>query len=86
MTVQRSPEEIQREIEQARASLAATVDQLAERTNPKRLADLAKRTSIAWTKTPKGAAVVGGTTLLVTTADRGPDPRASAAGRNARTP
>ena len=66
MTVQRSPEEIQREIEEARSSLATTVDQLAERTNPKRLADLAKQNLIAWTRTPKGRAVVGGTTLLIT--------------------
>jgi hypothetical protein len=66
VTVQRSPEEIQREIEEARSSLATTVDQLAERTNPKRLADLAKQNLIAWTRTPKGKAVVGGTTLLIT--------------------
>ena len=66
MTVQRSPEEIQREIEEARSSLATTVDQMAERTNPKRLADLAKQNVIAWTRTPKGKAVVGGTTLLIT--------------------
>ena len=66
MTVQRSPEEIQREIEEARSSLATTVDQLAERTNPKRLADLAKQNLIAWTRTPKGKMVVGGTTLLIT--------------------
>ena len=66
MTVQRSPEEIQREIEQARASLASTVDELAERTSPKRLADLAKQNLKAWTKTPKGRAVIGGTALLVT--------------------
>jgi hypothetical protein len=66
VTVQRSPEEIQRDIEQARASLATTVDQLAERTNPRRLADLAKQNLIAWTKSPKGRAVVGGTTLFVT--------------------
>jgi Protein of unknown function (DUF3618) len=67
VTVQRSPDEIQHEIERARTSLAATVDQLAERTNPKRLANLAKSNVIAWTKSPKGAAIVGGTTLLVTT-------------------
>ena len=66
MTVQRSPEEIQREIDEARSSLASTVDQLAERTSPKRLADLAKQNLIAWTKTPKGKAVVGGATLFVT--------------------
>jgi len=66
VTVQRSPEEIQREIEEARSSLATTVDQLAERTNPKRLADLAKQNLIAWTRTPKGKAVVGGTTMLIT--------------------
>jgi len=66
VTVQRSPEEIQREIEEARSSLATTVDQLAERTNPKRLADLAKQNLIAWTKPPNCKAVVGGTTLLIT--------------------
>jgi hypothetical protein len=66
VTVQRSPEEIQREIEEARASLATTVDELAGRTNPKRLADLAKQNVINWTKTPKGRVVIGGTTLLVT--------------------
>jgi Protein of unknown function (DUF3618) len=66
VTVQRSPEEIQREIEEARSSLATTVDQLAERTNPKRLADVAKQNAKAWMKTPKGRAVVGGTTLLIT--------------------
>ena len=65
MTVQRSPEEIQREIEEARSSLATTVDQLAERTNPKRLADVAKQNLIAWMKTPKGRAVVGGTAVLI---------------------
>ena len=65
MTVQRSPEEIQREIEEARSSLATTVDQLAERTNPKRLADVAKQNLIAWTRTPKGRAVVGGTAVLI---------------------
>jgi uncharacterized protein DUF3618 len=66
VTVQRSPEEIQREIEETRASLATTVDQLAERTSPKRLADVAKQNVKAWMKTPKGRAVVGGTTLLIT--------------------
>ncbi len=38
MTQSRDPETIQREIEQTRAQLASTLDDLAERANPKRVA------------------------------------------------
>lgn len=62
---QRTAEEIQREIEQARASLAVAVDQLAERTNPKRLANEAKQSLLAKAQTPAGKAVIGGAGALV---------------------
>jgi hypothetical protein len=62
---ERSADEIQRDIEQARASLAVAVDQLAFRTNPKRLADGAKQSLISRAKTPQGKAVIGAAGLLV---------------------
>ena len=40
--VNRDPDTIKQEIDQARDQLAATVDSLAERANPQRLADDAK--------------------------------------------
>ena len=65
MAADRSADEIQRDIEQARASLASSVDQLAYRTNPKRVADNAKNTVIAKAQTPQGMAVIGGVSVLV---------------------
>jgi hypothetical protein len=62
---ERSADEIQRDIENARVSLASAVDQLAERTSPKRLADEAKQKLVARAKTPQGQAVLGGAGLLV---------------------
>ena len=41
---ERSADDIQRDIERSRAALAKAVDQLAYRTNPKRVADNAKQT------------------------------------------
>ncbi|MEV4601091.1 DUF3618 domain-containing protein [Amycolatopsis sp. CA-161197] len=38
----RDPETIEREIEQARTALAATLDQLGTKANPQKLADQAK--------------------------------------------
>lgn len=55
----RTAEDIQREIEQARSSLAAAVDQLAERTSPNRLAGQAKQSLISKAQTPAGKAVIG---------------------------
>jgi hypothetical protein len=40
--VARDPDTIQREIEQARDALAATLDQLGEKANPQKLVDTAK--------------------------------------------
>lgn len=65
MAGERNPEEIQRDIEQARASLAIAVDQLAYRTNPKRVADNAKKSLVAKAQTPQGMAVIGGAGALV---------------------
>ena len=62
----RSPEQIQQEIDAARESLASTLDELAFRTNPKRLSDQAKAKGQAFLQSPPGIAVVSGVGLLVT--------------------
>jgi hypothetical protein len=62
---ERSADEIQRDIENARVSLAAAVDQLAYRTNPRRLADNAKQALKDKAQTPQGKAVIGGAGALV---------------------
>jgi hypothetical protein len=56
---ERGPEQIQREIEQARMKLAGAVDQLAYRTNPKRVAENAKQTLRERAQSPAGRAVIG---------------------------
>ena len=61
----RSADEIQHDIEQARASLAVAVDELAYRTNPKRVLENTKQSLIAKARTPQGQAVIGGVGLLV---------------------
>ncbi|MDT4997483.1 MAG: hypothetical protein QOD45_1551 [Pseudonocardiales bacterium] len=65
MPDQRSAEEIQRDIQQARASLAVAVDQIAYRTSPKRVANNAKAALMAKARTPQGKAVLAGVGLLV---------------------
>ncbi len=65
----RSPDEVQAEIERTRHQLANTLDQLAQRTSPKRLADDTRTKVLATLNTPAGKAVVGavggGVLLLV---------------------
>lgn len=64
----RSPEEIQREINQAREALAGTLDQLVERANPKRIVESGKRSARDFFQSPKGKAViavVGGVVVLL---------------------
>jgi hypothetical protein len=56
---ERSADEIQREIERSRAALAETVDQLAYRTNPKRVGDKLRQTLREKAATPQGRAVIG---------------------------
>lgn len=61
----RDPEQIQREIESSRTQLAATLDELAEKVSPKRLAGEAKGTAVAFLQTPVGMALAGGVGLLL---------------------
>lgn len=62
---ERSADDIQREIEQARTGLANTVDRLAYRTSPKRIADDAKQTLRQKANTTPGRVVIGVTGGLV---------------------
>jgi hypothetical protein len=64
--VPRSPEQIQQEIDAARESLAATLDDLAFKTSPQRLKDQGKARAQAFLQSPPGIAVVSGVGLLVT--------------------
>ena len=61
----RDPEQIQRDIETSRAQLASTLDQLAERTSPKRLADQARESAVVFFTSPPGIAILGAIGLLV---------------------
>jgi hypothetical protein len=61
----RDPETIQREIEQARDALAGTLDQLADRYSPKAVADRGRRAVLARLQTPLGMALVGATAGLL---------------------
>ncbi|MGB8388979.1 DUF3618 domain-containing protein [Mycobacterium sp.] len=48
----RDPDTIKQEIDRARDELAATVDSLAERANPRRLADDLKARAVEFVKKP----------------------------------
>jgi Protein of unknown function (DUF3618) len=61
---ERSADEIQHDIENARASLAVSIDQLVFRTKPKRLADNVKQAAMEKAQTPQGKAVLAGTGAL----------------------
>jgi hypothetical protein len=62
----RDPEAIKQEIDLARDQLAATVDSLAERANPRRLADDLKIRVIAFvTKPPVAISLAGIGTVVV---------------------
>lgn len=65
MAGERSADDIQRDIERARASLATSVDELAYRANPKRVTENVKRTLVERARTPQGQAVIGGVVLLI---------------------
>jgi Protein of unknown function (DUF3618) len=65
VTRPRNPDQIQREIEATRTQLAGTLDTLAERVSPKRLAGQARERAVEFLQTPAGMAVVGSVTLLV---------------------
>ena len=55
----RDPDEIKRDIERSRAALAEAVDQLAQRTSPKRVANNAKQSLIEKANTTQGRVVIG---------------------------
>ena len=56
---ERSADDIQRDIEQARVGLAQAVDQLAYRTNPKRVSEQVKQTLRARANSTEGRIVIG---------------------------
>lgn len=60
----RDPEAIKADIDQARDRLALTVDSLAERANPQRLADDVKAALLAFVKKPAVAATLAGVTAV----------------------
>ena len=57
---ERDPDTIKQEIDQARDQLASTVDSLAERANPRRLAEDAKARLIVFVKKPAVAVTLAG--------------------------
>ncbi|BBX62628.1 hypothetical protein MSAS_18020 [Mycobacterium saskatchewanense] len=61
----RDPEVIKQEIDQARDQLAATVDSLAERANPRRLADDLKARAVEFVKKPVVIASLVGISSVV---------------------
>lgn len=61
----RDPETIKKEIDEARDRLALTVDSLAERANPQRLADDVKAVVVGFIKKPAVAASLAGVGALV---------------------
>jgi small ligand-binding sensory domain FIST len=61
---ERDPDTIKQEIDKARDELAATVDSLAVRANPRRLADDAKARAIAFVKKPAVAISLAGVAAL----------------------
>lgn len=56
----RDPDAIKRDIDQARNQLATTVDSLAERANPRRIADDVKVRLLAFVKKPAVAVSLAG--------------------------
>lgn len=61
----RDPEAIKRDIDVARDQLAATVDSLAERANPRRLADDLKARVIGFVQKPVVLASLAGVGVIV---------------------
>jgi len=61
---ERDPDTIKQEIDLARDQLASTVDSLAERANPRRLADDAKARAIGFVKKPAVAITLAGIAAL----------------------
>jgi hypothetical protein len=62
---ERSADEIQADIEQARVTLANSVDEITYRTNPKRVSENVKKSLREKATTPQGQAVLAGAGVLV---------------------
>ncbi|MGY5885965.1 DUF3618 domain-containing protein [uncultured Modestobacter sp.] len=62
----RTPDQIQQEIDAARESLAATLDELAFRTSPKRLSEQGKAKAQEFLQSPPGIAIVSVVGLTIT--------------------
>jgi Protein of unknown function (DUF3618) len=65
VTRPRDPEHIQREIETTRTQLSGTLDELAERVSPKRLAGQGRAKAVELAQTPVGMAALGSAALLL---------------------
>ena len=65
MANKQSTADIEREIEQARTELATSLDQLVERTSPKRIAQTTKNNLIARARSPEGQKVIAVTVATV---------------------
>ena len=61
----RDPDTIKRDIDQARDQLASTVDALAVRANPRRIADDVKAAALEFVKKPAVAASLAGLGAVV---------------------
>lgn len=61
----RDPDDIKQEIDKARDQLALTVDALAERANPRRIADDAKAGVVEFVKKPAVAVSIAGIGAVV---------------------
>jgi hypothetical protein len=61
----RDPDTIKRDIDQARDQLAATVDSLAERANPQRIANDIKAAALRFVKKPAVAVSLAGVGAVV---------------------
>ncbi|MBJ7386698.1 MAG: DUF3618 domain-containing protein, partial [Mycolicibacterium sp.] len=61
----RDPDTIKRDIDQARDQLASTVDALAVRANPRRIADDVKAAALDFVKKPAVAASLAGLGAVV---------------------
>jgi len=61
----RDPDDIMKDIDQARDQLASTVDSLAERAHPRRIADDAKATVVRFLKKPAVMVSLAGLGVVV---------------------
>jgi hypothetical protein len=62
---ERSADDIQHEIEEARIALAGAVDEIAYRTNPKRISRSLKQSLLEKASSPQGRAIIAGTGVVV---------------------